>query len=753
MIYSSFLFSQKILILDQFTNSPIENVNLNYKKKGVVTNKNGIVDISAFNNNDVVEVSHLSYITQNIYKKKFPDTLFLHPKTNMLPTISLSGIVKVPISKKYPIFKIQNNTVNRLTTSTGALISDASSITLQEGQSGGGSPNYRGMEANRLLLILDGISLNNAIYRSGHVQSSATINPFFIESVSLLSGPASVSFGDGAMGGALIFKSRSPKHKNEALLHQQVESSNSSVVTSFKVNYHKKKFSHISAFSIKSAGNLKMGSNRLHGYENWGKEMTVENKQLYTNYSKADFMHKTNYLFNKYNYLQVGTQFSTSSNIYRYDKMNDIKNGSPKYAHWYYGPQVRFFQNVNYTSNNKNIFFDKGMAVISFQDIKESRHTQKNGEPLLNNRNENVKIYDFNLHFNKKTKITNLTYGLGGRKQTVVSTASLSNNNLYFYNNTRYPDGGSGIDDFFIFSQANFQINKKTDFLVGGRWNQSSIYAKFNRPNFEDLNNSNESFIKSALLSVNPFKNTNINFAYYSGFRNPNIDDVGKVFSKDDVNVVVPNKNLEPEYTNNLEVSFNYTVNNFRLRLQLFNTIILNAISREYGTVEGLDSIIYDGQMMRVQMNKNIERANIKGVSLSGDFFLSKTFLIQGDFNFLNGEKEGDMPLSHIPPFNSKITFKYETKQHLLNFYTQHNGMKPADKYDDAGVDNLIEATVDGNPSWYTLNLIYVYKYSTDFQLSFGVKNILDAHYKTFGSGLSASGRNFLVAIHSLFND
>ena len=291
------------------------------------------------------------------------------------------------------------------------------------------------------------------------------------------------------------------------------------------------------------------------------------------------------------------------------------------------------------------------MAVISFQDIKESRHTQKTGDALLNNRNENVKIYDFNVHFNKKTKITNLTYGLGGRKQTVVSTACLSNNNLYFYNNTRYPDGGSGIDDFFIFSQANFRINKKADFLVGGRWNQSRLYAKFNSPNFnyEDLNNSNESFIKSALLSVNLFKNTNINFAYYGGFRNPNIDDIGKVFSKDDINVVVPNKDLEPEYTNNLELSFNYTVNDFQLRLQLFNTIILNAISREYGTVEGSDSIIYDGQMMRVQMNKNIEQANLKGVSLSGDFVLSKTVLIKGDFNFLSGKRRATC-LCHTYP-------------------------------------------------------------------------------------------------------
>ena len=94
-----------------------------------------------------------------------------------------------------------------------------------------------------------------------------------------------------------------------------------------------------------------------------------------------------------------------------------------------------------------------------------------------------------------------------------------------------------------------------------------------------------------------------MNASYYGGFRNPNIDDVGKVFSKDGINVVVPNPNLEPEYAKNLEFNFNYKSLNLTLELQIFNTQIYNAISREYGSLNGADSMIYDNEMMRIQMN------------------------------------------------------------------------------------------------------------------------------------------------------
>mgnify|MGYP001206857034 CR=1 FL=1 len=64
------LFGQKIIIKDSLSNNPIENVNLNFENSGTSSNENGIVDISLFDNDNVIEISHVSYNTKKIIKKK-----------------------------------------------------------------------------------------------------------------------------------------------------------------------------------------------------------------------------------------------------------------------------------------------------------------------------------------------------------------------------------------------------------------------------------------------------------------------------------------------------------------------------------------------------------------------------------------------------------------------------------------------------------------------------------------------------------
>ena len=754
VIYAVNLFGQTVLIKDVFTNNYIENASFHYNNTGVISDQSGLVDISLFNNDDIIEISHISYYTKTIMKKNIGTIVYLTQKTNLLPEVVLTEPIKTSLSKKYPVFSIVPIKGIVLETSTADLLASKSSITIQESQPGGGSPNYRGMEANRLLLIVDEIPLNNAIYRSGHLQSSSTINPFFIKSINLLSGPASVAYGNGAMGGALIFNTHIPKKKKSVRLNQKFESSSKAVITNLQVNYYKNNFSHVSAFSIKSANNLSMGANRFHGYNNWGKELASQNIQLYTNYTNADILHKSKYEINNKTAILTNTQYSTSSKIYRFDKMNDKNNdGSNKYEKWYYGPQVRFFQGINYASKHKNHMIDNISANLSFQDIKESRHIQVAGQNLLNNRHESIKIYDFNIDLNKQFRKIALDYGIGARVQEVSSNATLSNNNSTFYNTTRYPDDGSSVKALFAYGQINFLINKQLDLLIGGRWNNSELLAKYNNPtfNFSDVKNNNVSFVKSGLISFNATKSTTINFAYYSGFRNPNIDDLGKIFSKDNIHVVIPNPNLEPEYANNSELSISYTAGQLRIQIQVFNTQISNAINREYGTFNGIDSMLYDGQMMRVQMNKNIERAHINGIDLVTTFNVNNNLSITARCNYLKGETHEKRPLSHIPPFSSKISFNYQLKQRIFNLYTNYNDWKLAENYDDSGVDNLDESTRDGNPSWYTLNFEYQKIIDGNITLTLGLKNMLDAHYKTFGSGISASGRNFVVGLQASF--
>ena len=150
-------------------------------------------------------------------------------------------------------------------------------------------------------------------------------------------------------------------------------------------------------------------------------------------------------------------------------------------------------------------------------------------------------------------------------------------------------------------------------------------------------------------------------------------------------------------------------------------------------------------------MNKNIAGANISGLNFNFKYNLSQNLILNSSLNFLQGINHNNDPLAHIPPFNSSVNLKYLNKKNIVEFYALYNGWKKTEDYDLAGVDNIEEATIDGSPSWYTLNIAYTSKIDTSISYTIEIKNLFDTHYKLFGSGLSASGRNFTLSLHSYF--
>ena len=243
-----------------------------------------------FNNKEIIN---------NLLNKKssIKNIIKLIPKLYMLNEIKLED-VKTPLISNSTLYnKIKRNEIELIKSNTTAdLLSKALGINIQESQSGGGSPNLRGMEANRLLIVIDDIPINNAIYRSGHVQSSNSINPFFIDNINVVTGPASVVYGDGAMGGAIIINTLNEGSTKDVsnTIEQQYESSSLSSSLKYLNKTSFKNLKIITALAIEANGNLKMGRNRLHGFTNWGNESTItkKNEQLETKYSKYDFIQK-----------------------------------------------------------------------------------------------------------------------------------------------------------------------------------------------------------------------------------------------------------------------------------------------------------------------------------------------------------------------------------------------------------------------------------------------------------------------------
>jgi hemoglobin/transferrin/lactoferrin receptor protein len=240
-----------------------------------------------------------------------------------------------------------------------------------------------------------------------------------------------------------------------------------------------------------------------------------------------------------------------------------------------------------------------------------------------------------------------------------------------------------------------------------------------------------------------------------SGFRAPNVDDLSKVFESVRGNIIVPNPNLKPEFTYNLDLGISKSINdNATIGINGFYTIYKNVITTSSSNFNGKDSIFYDGQLSKVTSNLNSNEAYIYGFNsfLSAD--ISEFVSLYSCFNYTFARIKTDSinyPLDHIPPTFGKTSLVLKKQRFRGEFYAMYNGWKRLKDYNLKGEDNFAEATAYGMPAWFTLNLRTNFNIHKNMMLQMSLENILDKNYRTFASGISAPGRNFSITIRNNF--
>jgi len=97
---------------------------------------------------------------------------------------------------------------------TPEALQGVSGVFIQKTNHGGGSAFIRGLTGNQTLIVLDGIRLNNAIYRYGPNQYLNTIDMFTVDKIDVLKGFGSVEYGSDAMGGVIHVKTKENASKD-----------------------------------------------------------------------------------------------------------------------------------------------------------------------------------------------------------------------------------------------------------------------------------------------------------------------------------------------------------------------------------------------------------------------------------------------------------------------------------------------------------------------------------------------------------
>ncbi|MGZ5134223.1 MAG: TonB-dependent receptor plug domain-containing protein, partial [Flavitalea sp.] len=644
---------------------------------------------------------------------------------------------------------------------TGDLLMNTGNVFVQKSQQGGSSPVIRGFEASRVLLVVDGIRMNNAIYRSGHLQNVITIDQNMLERVEILYGPASTIYGSDALGGVVHFRTKSPKLATvekfftTGSAFSRYSSANDEKTVHGDISIAGKKLGWLQSYNFSSFGNMRMGSNYPDKYPNFGRRTeyvasingidsivrNIDDRVQYnSSYKQWDIAQKILYKqSDKVEHL-LNFQFSNSSNVPRYDRLQDLRNGSLRYAEWYYGPQKRLLG--SYELSLKKIgFFNEAKLNVSYQDIEESRHTRDYRRyDQLDSRVENLKVWAVTIDGRKIINNHELTIGFDGQFNDLKSTASRTNTvtGAVTKLDTRYPDGENKMNYLGFYAQHILKMSEGKLVLNDGvRFQFVKLHSTiadnsfFNLP-YTDIRQDNFAITGNLGLNYLPQKSTKISVSLSSGFRAPNIDDLAKIFESNSVaaQVVVPNPDIKPEYTLNADLSVMQVFGEkVRVEVTGFYTWFRNALVKAPFRLNGQDSIIYNGVKSAVFANQNKNKAFLYGVNALLAIDITKQLSFQSTVNVTTGRFETNpveasnvyeeqrtggyvlvksqvtsKPLDHIPPVFGKAALKYSRKRYEVEFFTIYNGWKYLDKYNADGEDNAQYATADGMPAWYTLN-------------------------------------------------
>lgn len=667
---------------------------------------------------------------------------------------------------------------------TADLVAQSGFVSVQKSQQGGGSPVIRGFEASRILLVVDGVRMNNILFRAGHLQNIITVDNNSLDRLEILSGPGSSMYGSDALGGVIVMNTTRPEFSSSENLSikgsTMLRYSSANNENTGNVTFHLggKKSASFTSITYSSFDDLVAGKSKNWFYDQSygerliyadrinGKDSIVSNKnpeeQIGSAYHQIDLLQKFAFRTSAALLHELNFQYSTSSDVPRYDRLTDPQNTGLRFAEWYYGPQERLLGVYSLSINTQNQWMDELQFKASYQSIEESRHTRRFNNDNLQHRIDNVKVYGMNLDINKKLMQHTFGYGAELQYNDLASTANQENivTGAVSPLNTRYPDGKNNMMLSSAYLTHQWQVNSKWLLSDGIRGGYSVLNSTFNDTTFFPFpysfaENKSGQIAFNAAIIYRPVSSIKTSFMISTGYRVPNVDDLSKVFDSAPGNLIVPNPELKPEKTYTAEYNITWTpCNNLSLETVVFGTLFSDAIITAPYTFKGADSIVYDGTLSRVLANQNKQEAYITGFTGVLRYDINKAFQLNATAGYTYGRITSDSivtPLDHIPPFTARLQLTHRFKKLRTDFISQYNSKKKIEDYYLNGEDNEQYATPEGMPAWIVFHIKISYQATERFILQTGCDNLLDTQYRVFASGINAPGRNFLLSARYKF--
>jgi hemoglobin/transferrin/lactoferrin receptor protein len=612
-------------------------------------------------------------------------------------------------------------------------------VFVQETNYAGGSPIVRGLIGNQVLLLVDGVRLNDATYRLGPNQYLNTVDINSVERIEVIHGPGSVLYGSDALGGVIniITKSRAAGAGNgfEARVAVRGATADGSGVGRVEVVGAAGSLDVSGGVSLRSFGDLTGGG--------------ATGRQPYTGYRERDGDAKLAFAVSPRQRLTASVQSVHQDDVPRTDMLSA---GTDLEYEW--NPETRTLGHASYVIDRPWSFADNLSLSASYQVQSERFNRITSAKPSVERQHDDeVRSTGVVVQLGSTAPGRQLfTYGAEYYHDSVTSTRT----DVTIQTGATKGEKGTFADgatyrSIALFVQDEVEVSTALSLALGLRYNEFRLNAI-----------SRDAAAGSVTVDSNPSALTSSAYGQYrltphvslvggvaQGFRAPNVDD-STIVGSFGGGFEVPASNLAPERSLNVEAGVRVQHPLVTGDLRYFESRFDGLIQRVASTFRDLPYMDLNGNDVRdpkeesVYQRHNTGSALIRGIEAQARGPIARGWGWSANLGWCYGEDSvtGD-PLRRVPPLKAVVALRWSNRR---GAWVEGYGIL-AGRQDRLAPGDLTDPRIrpTGTPAFATANLRAGLDVARRLRVTIAVENLFDATYRLHGSGIDAPGRTLVV--------
>jgi hemoglobin/transferrin/lactoferrin receptor protein len=621
-------------------------------------------------------------------------------------------------------------------------------ILVQKTSNGQGSPFIRGFTGYRNVMLIDGIRLNNSVFRDGPNQYWNTVDSYSASRIEVLKGPASVLYGSDAIGGAVNVLSDIPAAASQGLTPRVVyrySDAESSDTIRGDLTYVAANLRATGGYTYKNYGNVEAGGS--------------VGEQPKTGYDEQDANGRVEYDLTNRTTLLLGYQYVNQDDAWRTHRTifgiswNGTQVGTDRVLTF---DQERQLGYVQLRQTDLGAVADSMLASASYQVQSEDQYRVRSN---LRSDELGFDVYTTGLwvQFDKQWGRTQLMYGVDYYRDAVTSyNVEYNANGSIRRVHAQGPVADDATYDLTgVFMQAIVQATPRFAATLAGRY----TYASADANEVEDpvtfavssISDHWDNFSGSLRLSFMPVQDGP--WMLYTGisqaFRAPNLSDLTRLDTARSGELETPSPGLQPETYVSWEAGFKFQGEQLAAQAAYFNT-------------DGHDVIIRTPTGRTIAGQREVTKTNaaessVNGVEWQLSYRVLGDLVVYTDGMWIDGwsdsypnstsQQSVREPIDLMMPALWRLGARWTAPEPRLQIdllaehASEQDQLSTRDKLDTQRIPP------GGTPAYTTLNLRSEWRVRKGLALSLALDNLTDAEYRVHGSGVNEPGRNLIVSV------